>query len=311
MDIDALYEAFRDRLPPPIRDYGRGLAQVLDLAPSADVPWSAVFKHEITLHAPALIAQAMPGVSAAHLEPALLSHMLSIIEAFGSDRIADGQVSATPELLQLLSAMRTARDAALHEVGGQRSVEAAHAADQRTLGAIARERELFATGEPVSLEKYIEVSSAKQAVGFPASLALATAAGFGDTEAKAVEAALMGAWLGLQFGDDVADWEEDAKRGGAWALLLAKRVHSDGDGAAICEPGPLASTGILSTMLDLSRRHFEVSAEAARSLGAERLATWAAERGAEAAECCEGERRSPGYFSRMQKLAAWRAEVLR
>src|SRR5581483_1548938 len=116
MDIDILYEAFRTRLSPPLRDYARGLAKALELAPSADVPWSAVFKHEITLGAPRLIAQAMPSIPGARLGSALLSHMLSIIEAFGTDRIADGQVPATPELLELLSAMQSARDAALCDV---------------------------------------------------------------------------------------------------------------------------------------------------------------------------------------------------
>ena len=36
------------------------------------------------------------------------------------------------------------------------------------LAAIARERDLFAAGEPLSLETYVEVSSGKQAVGLPA-----------------------------------------------------------------------------------------------------------------------------------------------
>jgi hypothetical protein len=198
----------------------------------------------------------------------------------------------------------------LCEVGGERAVEAARAADRRTLSAIAMERDLFAAGAPVSLEKYVEVSSAKQAVGLPSSLTLAAAAGFGDAETSAVEAALMGSWLGLQFGDDVADWEEDARRGGAWAILLAKGAHSAADEASLDDPRYLASTGILATMLDMSRRQFGRAAAAARSLGANRLATWAAEREAEAAERCEGERRSPGYFARMQQLAAWRAEVL-
>jgi hypothetical protein len=309
MDVDALYEGFRDSLSPPIRDYGRGLAKALELAPSAEVPWSAVFKHEITLGAPALIAQALPVIPTARLESAVLAHMLSIIEAFGKDRIADGQVSATPELLDLLSAMRSARDAALYEVGGRQSVEAARAADRRTLAAIATERELFAADRSVSLETYVEVSSGKQAVGLPASLALAASAGFGDVETEAVRAALMGTWLGLQFGDDVADWEEDARRGGAWAILLAKGVRPAAAEAGH-EPRRLVSGGILATMLELSRRHFAQAAAAARTLGATRLEAWAAEREAEAAERCEGERRSPGYYSRMQQLAAWRAEVL-
>jgi hypothetical protein len=311
MDVDALYEAFCGRLAPTIRSCGYGLAKALELAPNADVPWSAVFKHEITLGAPALIAEAMPVIPPSRLEPALMAHLLSIIEAFGTDRIADGQVLATRELHEVLSAMRSARNAALCEVDGERSLEAAHTADRRTLAAIAAERDLFAADQPLSIETYIAISSAKQAVGMPASLALATAAAFGDAETKAVEAALMGSWLGLQFGDDVIDWEDDAERGGAWAILLAKHAHSAADGAAGLEPRQLVfSSGILATMLELSRQQFGLAAAAARSLGAKRLAQWASEREAEAAENCEGERRSPGYFSRLKQLAAWHAEVL-
>src|SRR4051794_8258470 len=96
IDIDALYAAFCDQLPGDVRSAGETLARDLGLAPRSDIAWSAVFKHEVTLQAPGFFAEAMPEVKRPLVEAAVLAHMLSVIEAFGSDRIADRQAEDTP-----------------------------------------------------------------------------------------------------------------------------------------------------------------------------------------------------------------------
>jgi hypothetical protein len=310
IDIDALYDAFRDQLPGDIRSAGKTLACDLGLAPRPDIAWSSVFKHEVTLQAPIFFAEGMPGVERPLVEAAVLAHMLSVIEAFGSDRIADQQAEDTPELRRLLSLMRDARDDALAATAGPALREIARRADRRTRDAISAERVALLRGEAVSLEEYSEISAGKQTVGIPGSLALARAAGWETHALECLESTLMGVWLGLQFQDDVADWEEDFARGGAWAALLARRSVSV-DAADLASLRRLVlSSGVQAEMLELAERHFSEAARGADALGAQRLGRWARDRGAEAREQSEGERKSPGYVSRARKLGAWKAEVL-
>ena len=122
----------------------------------------------------------------------------------------------------------------------------------------------------------------------------------------------MGVWLGLQFQDDVADWEEDFCRGGAWAALLARRsiaIDVDADDLSSLRRLVLSS-GVQAEMLELSQEHFSEAAREADALGALGLGSWARDRAREVREQSEAERRSPGYFSRARKLSAWKAEVL-
>jgi len=310
IDIDALYDAFRDQLPGDVRSVGKTLAYDLGLAPRSDIAWSSVFKHEVTLQAPIFFAEGMPGLERPLLEAAVLAHMLSVIEAFGSDRIADHQAEDTPELRRLLSLMRDARDDALAATAGPALREIARRADRRTHDAISSEHVALLRGEAVSLEEYSEISAGKQAVGIPGSLALARAAGWATGAIERLESTLMGVWLGLQFQDDVADWEEDFARGGAWAVLLARRSISVDAADVASLRSVVLSSGVQAEMLELAERQFSEAAMGADALGAPRLGRWARDRAAEAHEQSEGERKSPGYVSRVRKLGAWKAEVL-
>lgn len=312
IDIDSLYDVFCAALPPESRAVALALAYELKLAPAPDLPWSAVFKHEVTLGAPALIAENMHGAESRATERAVLAHMLAVIEAFGTDRIADEQVAGSPELAEVLRLARTARDAALFEIGGADAKRMAEQADRQTREAIATERLLLARGEPVDFGTYESVSAGKQAVGLPASLVLARTAALHGPKLETVRETLMGIWLGLQFQDDVADWEDDVTRGGAWAVLLARRVLP-----AALNPSAfpnlrelVLSSGVLASMLGLSAGRFRTALAGAESLGAERLSAWLRARSAEALDLCEKEGRSPGYFGRLKALAPWAAEVL-
>src|SRR5687768_15262124 len=52
-DIDSLYTSFCENLPSPLRHIARTLAFRLRLVPEPEIPWSDVFKHAVTLQAPA------------------------------------------------------------------------------------------------------------------------------------------------------------------------------------------------------------------------------------------------------------------
>jgi hypothetical protein len=313
IDVDALYEGFCRTLPVPEGQVARALAKRLGLAPIAGVSWNDVFSHAVTLKAPALVAEALPHGEPELVRLAVLGHMLAVLEAFGTDRIEDRQVAADVTLNRLLSAMRRARDAALAGLIGKESAASAGAqADQESRQAIVRERELLTSGEPVSFETYRAVSLGKQSVGFPASLALAARAGWDASKRRLLGETLAGVWLGLQFEDDVLDWEKDWSVGGAWAVTLAHdlRRGEKRDTRPDLLKRYVLGSGVLERMLKASRDQFETAATGALELGCQTLGQWALQRQARLEKLIVHESQSAGYTNRLSQLGPWAAEVL-
>lgn len=307
--IDPLYDDFVRSLSGSLAESARALAVTLRLAPERGIPWSLVFSHEVTLGAPALLADGFTGVARPTVEAAVSAHMLAVIEAFGTDRISDRQVPESPALVALLAAMRDARDAALARAcgGRQRAVSAYADADRTTRQAIAREAALLSAAKPVTFEEYESVSLGKQAVGFPASVALAQDVNADARTQEALVEILTGVWLGLQMADDVNDWEDDAARIGAWAVVLA---GADPSAPRSALTHAVFESGVLPTMLARAKHYFRSAERGACSLGATRLSRWAGERATEIDALIDGEQASPGYVGRRRSLGAWAAEVL-
>jgi hypothetical protein len=265
-----------------------------------------------------MIAEGFPKAQPELVRRAVLGHALSVIEAFGYDRVADGQVQRTPELLALLEHLRSARDSVLEKVlPGSSGM--ARIADQETRDAIREEHALLARVGPASLGDYQRISLAKQALGLPASVALALAAGATESQVEEVKRTLRGVWLGLQFEDDAVDWEDDWRRGqGAWAVSLARRkleaVREQRPDDPPTEPDMIRrrvfATRILYALLRLSRHQYHSAWRYARIVGGTRLAAWAEKRKIRADELLLLEDKHAGYVVRSKKLAAWAAEVL-
>ncbi|HEY8090967.1 MAG TPA: hypothetical protein VIF09_24060 [Polyangiaceae bacterium] len=313
--VDEMVEAFLGGLGGPLARYARDLPRVLGLAQERDCAWSRVFGHEVTLGAPALVAEAVHP-PADIVRDAVLAHALAVIDAFATDRIEDGQVPASPELLAVLGCARRQRDRAVTRIfGGPPLPDCDFAlADARVVRAIRRERELLLSCRPVDMATYELVSRAKQSPGTIASLALARVSGWGDRRCRAVQRMLEEVALGLQAYDDVVDWEGDVERGGSWAQCLMRspgpsalfRVESD---SRAVRPRLLQS-GVLSRMLGRAVRHLASARRLASALGARRLASWATGRQARFEVLLRAEARSAGYTVRAHALSAWAGEVL-
>jgi hypothetical protein len=316
--IDELYGGFTSSLPSDLQPLARALPHVLGLAPTPGAHWSEVFSHPVTLAAPSLVAEALPRAGPELVRRAVLAHALSVIEAFGHDRVADGQVRRSPELHALLEHLRTARDSVLERIQPG-AARLARAADQETRDAIADEHELLSRVGAATFGDYHRLSLAKQAVGFPASVALATASGATESQLEEIKRTLRGVWLGLQFEDDAVDWEDDWRRGhGAWAVSLARRkleaVREQRPDDPPTQPDMIRrrvfGMRILYSLLRLSRHQYHSAWRYSRILGASRLGQWAEERKARTDELLPLEDKHAGYVVRSRKLAAWAAEVL-
>ena len=314
VNIDALYSAVVETLPVELRSAALELPYRLRLAPAPSMAWSEVFNHEVTLSAPALFAESMPRSRPGEVREAVLAHMLAVIEAFGTDRIEDGQVQDSQLLRDVLAYLRLARDRAILRLSDELD-PFAHA-DTETRDAILSERALLTRAELTSFGQYAAISLAKQSLGFPATIALARRSGWDHSHVQMLSATLASVWLGLQFEDDVMDWEDDWRRGGAWAVCLARGLRMiSRSKERPTMPNALQryvlESGVLPKMLDASRRNYRGVRRRARVLGAVRLASWAEGRERHVASLARMESQHAGYVLRMQHLGPWAAAVLR
>lgn len=312
--IDELYDGFVRSLPTELAGPARALPATLKLAPSPDIPWSQVFAHEVTLGAPRLVAEGMPALPEAALRDASLAHLLAIVEAFGTDRLLDGQVPPSAALEAVLERARQVRDEALARVlagaeGGYLG------ADVQTASAIRAEQSVLRSGEAVLWSRYLSVSYGKQRLGLPASLALARAAGWDARRRAALGKMLDGVWVGLQLHDDVVDWEDDLSHGGAWAASLAAHVPLRADPRdrktiPVSARRLVLESGVLARMLRHAARSFGAARRRAAVLGLPTLAAWAAGREAHLRELAAREAENPGQTNRAHALSHWAKTVL-
>jgi hypothetical protein len=311
--VDELYEVFADGIGGPLGESARDLPRALSLAPAA-VPWSRVFSHEVTLGAPALFAEAMPTLDRNLLREAMLAHVLSVVDAFGTDRIEDEQVTASPVIFAVLGRARLERDRALARLFAGRVRPSGcdfRAADLVTAQALKSERSTLLSGRPADIDAYEAASIEKQRAGIIASLALAHAAGWAPLRCDSVQFTLESVALALQMHDDVVDWESDLQRGGAWAICL---MRGQGNSAEIDRRMPIRKqvhdSGILGVMLSRACIHMRRARRRATALGARRLAGWASGQERRLQSLAAAEIKSAGYAVRAGALAAWASEVL-
>jgi hypothetical protein len=156
-------------------------------------------------------------------------------------------------------------------------------------------------------------------VGFPASIALARAAGADELAELTIRRTLAGIWLGLQFEDDATDWEDDWRRGGgAWAVSLARRrleaVQEQRADERPTEPDLVRRRvhrmRVLYSMLRAARHQYRRAWRYARLLRAGPLVRWTELRIARLDALIPLEGRHAGYVVRAMKLAPWAREVL-
>ena len=310
-ELDEIYAAFCGTMPAELRAAARELPHRLRMAPTPSGRWSEVFGQEVTFAAPALFSQAMPQISPAKVRDAVLAHAFAIIDAFGTDRIEDRQIQGSPELDGILRRVRQASKGALIRVVGNLADEVTNydRGHRAMLHAIRSERRIMADREVVDFDVYERIAVGKAAMGAPASVALARAAGWNVAECQAVAKTLDSIWLGLQCHDDVIDWEDDLKRDSAWAVRLAMSCRSDEPIGASSAREIVLGSGILAALLRRSGRHFRAARKRADALGARELATWAGKKEEHAHWLEQEERRNSGYAVRLHALSPWVAQI--
>lgn len=295
-DIDRTYGCFVRELPADLVAIAHDLPHRLGLTPNPGTPWSRVFNNPAVLGLPLLLFADRSRVSDEICRGATAAHLFAIIAAFGMDRIDDGQVVVGPRERAILERLHRARDAALASLLASTPAFLRDFAwaGRVTAEAVAEERATAAGRNPATLERYLAVAWKKQGFAFPAALAAAAAAGFSPAEQSLVEAVVAGAALGLQYRDDVVDWEDDLAQGFAWVPALFAPAPAEP-----AELAPVAARvhlgGGLVRMLGMASAAFGSAANAANALGAGALATWAREQAELTADLARREAASPGH----------------
>lgn len=301
--IDRTYAHFVNRLPEHLATIAADLPHRLGLTPHAGTPWSRIFNNPAVLGFPMLLLAGAGRVAPETRNLAGAAHLFAIIGAFGMDRIDDGQIVVGMGERAIIDRVRKARDEALAPLLAEaHAVTFDYAEGERlTAESVQEERAAAASRDPITMDRYLSVSWKKQGLAFPSCLAAAAAAGFSPEERQQVEAVVAGAALGLQYRDDVVDWEDDLAQGFAWApALVAQPPAGPATVAELQER--LHAEGVLVRLLEMSSAAFGAAAEAASSLGAEALATWARGQAEITAGLAEREAETPGF------AVAWERE---
>ncbi len=302
--VDELYAGFADRAGPELSPTARDLPRVLRLASTA-VPWSRVFAHEITLGAPALFAEALVGVPAGTLRDAVLAHMLAVIDAYGTARIEDERIEASPQVFAVLGHARRERDKTMLRLFSRTPLADTdfRTADMMTIRAVRRERAILRASHPVDFEGYEQTLLDKRSSSVLATAALARISGMGPRRCRAVRATLESISISLQIYDDVVDWEGDLQRGGAWANCLMRGAMAPPYSGKHATRGSnlrseVLASGVLERMLSRARSHMRAARRRAWALRARRIASWAAAQEALLESLVAAEADSAGYAVR-------------
>lgn len=297
---DLLYQSFVARLGPRLEQAARAWSFQPTWQP--DAPVSHVFLEEATLVLPELFAPALPRVVPVMVENATLSHLLSILCSMSLDRLLDGQMVPSPELLDLMKAVRHERDESLARLAplGADPLHDPARAEKARARALAAEEILLAGHKPLGWEDYERVAHAKQAPAFPATLMLARAAGSDEGTRERMARIIAAVTVGLQGLDDAADWEKAAVRGASWLLRLLGEKAGATLSPVLRER--LTESRLLVALLRRTHIHFVVASREAAALGLDRLKRWAESLGDLTVWLAGEEERSPGHVGR------WHAE---
>jgi hypothetical protein len=297
--VDGAWDTFAGSLPEALRASADDLPVTLRLAPRP-LPWSRIFHQEVTLALPYSFAEALPEATDDALERALTAHVLGIVAAFTADRLDDGQVEATPELIGLLEHLRAARDRAIDSFDAPADDPrfSFRAADAATAAANRAEGEHLATGRPSDFAEYRRHAVGKQFLAFPATMCLARSCGLPDRDLDAVASMCLAMALGLQFRDDATDWEDDHREGRSWVERLTPRSRSAADLPALRER--VATHGVLVWFLGAAAREFDQAARIAAALGAPRVEAWGRRQAQVTRDLAQAEARQPGHTVRWE-----------
>jgi hypothetical protein len=264
--IDQAYASFLAELPAALVTAAERLPRWLGLASRGDVGWSEVFDDLPILGLPSFFLGDTSTVEVAEdiCGCAQRAHLFALIAARVTGAIDAEAIELDNELEALLGAIERERNRALAELrlrGADRNLNFS-LPEREVRSALADEREVFAGRVPATLAAYLTISTAKQSLAFPATLAAvsATVVELDCDVMSGVYDVVLGSMLGVQIRSDVEAWLE-APRSRSWVVALSG--------------GRSVQIEVIQQMLDLSRDAFNKAADAARGLGATSLMRWA------------------------------------
>lgn len=261
--IDQTYASFLAELPDALVTAAERLPRWLGLANRGDVGWSDVFADLPILGLPTYFSSEATVEFGEDIRAcAQRAHLFALIAARITAAIDAETIELDAELEALLGAVERERNRALAELrmrGADRNLNFS-TPEREVRSALAEEREVFAGRTPAAIATYLAISTAKQSLAFPATLAAVSISGFDCEVVSQVYDVVLGAMLGVQIRSDVEAWLE-SPRGNSWVIALSG--------------GDRAQAEVVQQMLELSRDAFVRAGDAAARLGATSMMRWA------------------------------------
>lgn len=176
-----------------------------------------MFHNPITRTLPGAVAEAFPTVTPVHLRRLGLAHVLCLALAFLDDRLNDDDVAFSRDLNLLKRSMEAEMQARLSEVVGTHAGYWRAARQALRDYAVAHVREAAdwrgGRAEDDSHARYARAAAGKLAPARLSALAVAILGGASTSVQTRITRAVDECVIGLQYVDDVDDWEEDYRRG--------------------------------------------------------------------------------------------------
>lgn len=261
--IDQTYASFLAELPEKLVTAAERLPRWLGLSSRGDVSWSDVFDDLPILGLPTyFLAETTVEFGEDIRGCAQRAHLFALIAARITGAVDADAIELDPELEALLGAAERERNRALAELrlrGADRNLNFS-LPEREVRSALADERDVFAGRAPATIATYLAISTAKQSLAFPATLAAVSIAGFDCEVLSRVYDVVLGSMLGVQIRTDVEAWLE-APRSNSWVTALSG--------------GRQAQAEVIEQMLGLAHDAFTKAADAARDLGATTMMRWA------------------------------------
>ncbi|HVN83782.1 MAG TPA: hypothetical protein VMW17_02955 [Candidatus Binatia bacterium] len=223
--IDEAYRRWLHTLPSSLRTIGHALPGTITLGATRWRSWQHVFPIATTRALPWLVGEAFPAVPPATHASLSVAFVLGALVALVDDRLIDAQADFTRDL----NLTRRCLEAHVHQ---RLSVVGRHAEFWRHyrrafrvyVAAHAREPQLWlGISESSGHARYARESLAKSAVARLSIVALGAVGGASASDLDRLARLVDHYLIAMQYADDVADCEEDFRRG-RWTFFIQQHL---------------------------------------------------------------------------------------
>jgi hypothetical protein len=274
--IEELFERCTGGLDKSQRAWARALSRAIGVTGEPGQRRRELFANDALRELPAFFADAMPEVDTGLVRDAVTAHLLGLMASLAANQIRDGFPGEPPAaLVEVVNALRRARDFALEKVGPGRHdpLFDYRLGEANAAAARIEEARLLRWGIDADFITYERLAVAEGFAMFPATMRLAMAAGWDGRRLDLVRQAIGGMVVGFRMVDDARSWKDRLTHGGTWAANLTGAFGKSGNLHEVQRF--VCASGIVSLMCRSASGQLDEVRKDAEELDAQPLINWA------------------------------------